>query len=157
MRPRVGASCSKSQGGPGCGREGLESMPTVNPSVQVCCQAGHLLPSASLPCSVHDKWMNPRQAVGFRKGLYSGASWWRRWQASSSKWPSCPGLVARFFYGSELGEEVRKQSKKMVQSLQMSSRMASPRQGDVLVSLPYSPSQVGGSGYLLEAGHYVCL
>jgi len=48
-------------------------------------------------------------------------------------------------------------SKKTIQSLQMSPRMASLRQGNVLVLLPYSPSQVGSSGYLLEAGHYVCL
>ena len=34
--------------------------------------------------------------------------------------------------------EVRKQSKKTIQSLQMSSRMASLRQGDVFVSLLYS-------------------
>ena len=25
------------------------------------------------------------------------------------------------------------------------------------LSIPYSPLQVGGSGYLPEAGHYVCL
>ena len=33
-----------------------------------------------------------------------------------------------------------------IQSLQMSPRMASLRQGNVLVSLPYNPSQMGGSG-----------
>ena len=31
------------------------------------------------------------------------------------------------------------------------------RQENVLVSFPYSPSWVDGSGYLPEAGHYVCL
>ena len=36
-------------------------------------------------------------------------------------------------------------------------RMANLRQRNVLVSLPYSPAQVGRSGYLPEAGHYVCL
>ena len=41
---------------------------------------------------------------------------------------------------------VRKQRKKTIQSLQMSPRMASLRQGDVLVLLPCSLSQVGGSG-----------
>ena len=30
-------------------------------------------------------------------------------------------------------------------------------QGNDLVSLPYSHSLVGCSGYLPEAGHYVCL
>ena len=30
-------------------------------------------------------------------------------------------------------------------------------QGNVVVSLPYSPSQVGGSSNLPEAGHYFCL
>ena len=39
--------------------------------------------------------------------------------------------------------EVRKQSKKIIQFLQISPRKASLRQGDVLVSLPFSPSQVG--------------
>ena len=39
--------------------------------------------------------------------------------------------------------EVREQSKKMIQFLQISPRKASLRQGDVLVSLPFSPSQVG--------------
>ena len=34
---------------------------------------------------------------------------------------------------------------------------ASLRQGKMLVSFPYSPSLVGGSGYLPEAGHYVYL
>ena len=51
--------------------------------------------------------------------------------------------------------EVRKQSKKTIQSLQMSPRMATLRQGNVLVSLPYSLSQVGSSCYLPEAGHCV--
>ena len=32
--------------------------------------------------------------------------------------------------------------------------MASLRQENVLVSLPYGPSQVGGSGYIPEAGHF---
>ena len=36
--------------------------------------------------------------------------------------------------------EVRKQNKKTIQSLQMSPRMANLRQGNVLISLPYSPS-----------------
>ena len=45
---------------------------------------------------------------------------------------------------------LRKQSKKTIQSLQISPRMASLRQVNVLVSLPYSPSQVGDSGYLPE-------
>ena len=53
--------------------------------------------------------------------------------------------------------EVKKQSKKIIQSLQMSPRMASLRQGNVLVSLPYSPLQVGSSGYLPESGPYICL
>ena len=36
--------------------------------------------------------------------------------------------------------------------------MASLGQGDVIVLLPWGPSQVGGSGYLPEPGHYfVCL
>ena len=43
---------------------------------------------------------------------------------------------ARFFYGSEITREVKKQSKKIIQSLQMSPRMASLRQDDVLGSLP---------------------
>ena len=43
---------------------------------------------------------------------------------------------ARFFNGSEIAREVRKQSKKIIQSLQMSPRMASLRQEDVLGSLP---------------------
>ena len=38
-----------------------------------------------------------------------------------------------FFYGSEMGE-VRKQSKKTIYVLQISLRMASLRQEDVLVS-----------------------
>ena len=37
----------------------------------------------------------------------------------------------------------------------MSPSMASLRQGTVLVSFSYSPSQVGSSGYLSEAGHYL--
>ena len=59
--------------------------------------------------------------------------------------------------------QVREQSKKTIQSLHMFPRMASLRHGDVLVSLPYHPSKGGhtglllGSGYLPEAGHYVCL
>ena len=59
--------------------------------------------------------------------------------------------------------QVREQSKKTFQSLHISPRMASLRQGDVLVSLPYSPLKGGhiglllGSVYLPEAGHYVCL
>ena len=36
----------------------------------------------------------------------------------------------------------------------MSPRMASLGQGNALVSLPYTPAQVGSSGYLPEAGHY---
>ena len=43
--------------------------------------------------------------------------------------------------GSFMGQgwgDVKKQSKKIIQSLQISPRMASLRQGDVLVSLPYS-------------------
>ena len=39
--------------------------------------------------------------------------------------------------------EVREQCKKIIQFLQISPRKASLRQGDVLVSLPFSPSQVG--------------
>ena len=39
-----------------------------------------------------------------RKGLHSGAGWLRKWQASASKEPSCQGLVARFFCGSEMRE-----------------------------------------------------
>ena len=49
---------------------------------------------------------------------------------------SCQGLIARFFIDQRLGGEgrsgVRKQSKKTIQSSQMSPRM----QGNVLVSLP---------------------
>ena len=37
----------------------------------------------------------------------------------------------------------------------MSPRITSLRQGNVLASLPYSPPQVGGSGYLPEAGYSV--
>ena len=37
--------------------------------------------------------------------------------------------------------EVRKQSKKTIQFLEMSPRMASLRQGNVLVPFPYSPSR----------------
>ena len=47
--------------------------------------------------------------------------------------------------------------RKKTKSLQMSPRMASLRQGNVLVALPYSPSQGGSSGYLPGAGHYVRL
>ena len=52
---------------------------------------------------------------------------------------------------------MRKQSKNTIQSLNMSPRIASLRQGNVLFSFPYSPLQVGGSDYLPKAGHYVCL
>ena len=47
--------------------------------------------------------------------------------------------------------------KKTIQSLQTSPRMANLRHRNVLVSFPYSPAQVGFSGYLPEAGHHVCL
>ena len=40
-------------------------------------------------------------------------------------------------------EEVRKQSEKTIQFLQMSPWMASLGQGSVLVSLPYSPAVKG--------------
>ena len=50
---------------------------------------------------------------------------------------------------------VRKQSKKTIQSLPISPRIASFRQGNVLVSLPNSPSQVSGLGYL-PASMYAC-
>ena len=87
-----------------------------------------------------------------------GARCPRRQQARTSKQLFCQGLVARFFYALEMGwGEVRKQSKNTIQSLQMSARMGSLRQGDVLVSLLYSPSHVGSSDYLPETGHYVCL
>ena len=53
-------------------------------------------------------------------------------------------LVGAWLLGSFMDQrwwgEVRKQSKKTIQSLQMSPRMASLRKGNVLVSLPYSPS-----------------
>ena len=55
------------------------------------------------------------------------------------------------------GGEVRKQSKKTIQFLQISPRMASLRQGNMLLSLSCSPLQKGGWGYLPEASHYVCL
>ena len=95
-------------------------------------------------CSPHDRPIKPRWGVGTRRGLHSWASWQRRWQSSASKQPSCWELKIRFFYGSEIVEGwgvvvvvVRKQSKKTVQSLQMSPRMASLRQGDVWIWLPY--------------------
>ena len=48
--------------------------------------------------------------------------------------------------------KVRKSSTKTIQSLQESLRRASLRQGDVSASPPYSPSHMGGSGYLPEEG-----
>ena len=43
------------------------------------------------------------QGAEARKRLFLGPSWSRSWQASALKEPSCWGLVARFFYGSEMG------------------------------------------------------
>ena len=54
-------------------------------------------------------------------------------------------------------EQVRKQSKKTFQSLQMSPRMASLRQGDVLASLPYSSSFTGGRLRLSPRGRPLCI
>ena len=92
--------------------------------------------------------------------------------------PQNNNLVGAWMPGSFMDQrcgEVIKQSKKIIQFLQISPRKASLRQGDVLVSFPFSPSQVGrvrlspcepnkaqGSGRggpagLLEADHYVCL
>ena len=63
---------------------------------------------------------------------------------------SCLGLDARFFYGTEM--QGRKQSKKTFNSahLQMSPRMASPRQGNVFVLLPYSQSFTDGQGQVIS-------
>ena len=66
-------------------------------------------------------------------------------------------VKARFFHGSKMRGGGKETKKKSIQSLQMSPRMVSLRQGNLLVSPPYSPSQVGGSSYLPKAGHYVCL
>ena len=66
------------------------------------------------------------------------AGWLRRWQTRVSKITIFPGA---WMPGSFMGQgwgDVKKQSKKIIQSLQISPRMASLRQGDVLVSLPYS-------------------
>ena len=65
-------------------------------------------------------------------------------QNSRLVWAWLPGSFMDQRWGG--GEET-----KTIQSLQMATR----RQGNVLVSLPYSPSQVGSSGYLPEAGHCV--
>ena len=42
------------------------------------------------------------------------------------------------------GGKVRKQIKKTIQFLQIAPRMASLRQGNMLLSLSYSPLQMGG-------------
>ena len=67
------------------------------------------------------------------------------------------GPGCQVLYRSEMGGEGRKQSKKTIQSLQMSPGMASLRQENVLVSVPYSPSQLGCSDYLPEADPYIFL
>ena len=118
----------------------------------------HLLPSLRSLCSCKiSQWI-----------------WARCWgqERTLSSWPMdvedgrlapqnnhfFPGLFARFFHGSGMGGRGEENKvKKTIQSLQMSPRMANLRQRNVLVSLPYSPAQVGRSGYLPEAGHYVCL
>ena len=76
-----------------------------------------------------------------RQGRYfnGGANWQRDgWLA-----PQSNRLIRAWLPGSFMDQrwgEVRKQSKKTIQSLQMSPRMANLRQGNVLISLPYSPS-----------------
>ena len=58
-----------------------------------------------------------------------------------NKEPSCQSLDAGFFYGSEMGEgEETKETRRLV--LQISPRMASLRQEDVLIS-SFLPSSVG--------------
>ena len=69
--------------------------------------------------------------------------------------PGCQALLQIRDWGRVRG--VRKQVKRTIQSSQMSPRMASHRQGNMLVSLPCSPSQVGGSSNLPEEGHCLCL
>ena len=63
-----------------------------------------LLSSNSSVCSPQDKSMNPRQGAGIRKGLYSGANYQEDGRLAPQNNPLVGGLVARFFYGLEMGE-----------------------------------------------------
>ena len=95
--------------------------------------------SPGLLCSWHNKSMNLRWSVG--RDFYLGACWSRIWQATNLK---ITFLVRppRFFVGSEQRwGKVRKHSKKAIQSLQMSPRMASLRQ-DFLTLPPRWAAQV---------------
>ena len=73
----------------------------------------------------------------------------RRWQTNVSKRPSCGGLDGRFFHGSEMRGSEEK-NKKTIYFLQMSPRMASLRQGNVLMY--FFQQYTGGQGY--EQRHF---
>ena len=87
----------------------------------------------------------------------SGASWLTEKMVLA---PQNNHLVRAWLPGSFMDQRwVGRRGDKVntIQSLQTSPRMPSLRQGNVLVSLPYGPSQASSLDYLLEAVRNSCL
>ena len=88
---------------------------------------------------------NEPEKQGLRQGrdFNWGAGWQRRWQASTSKWPSYRGVWKPGSFIDQRWEKVRKQSKKSI-NLANISQKCKLQAGDVFIS-SFLPS-TGGQG-----------